>query len=184
MEIEELLVVEGKNDAQVLRRALGAVEVLWTEGFGLTAEKLAYIKKAAAQRGVIVCTDPDHAGESIRARLDRQVPGLKHVYLPRREALNAEGTDIGWENASLDAVRAAFALVRTTRGSAAALPGAVTMQDLIDLGLAGAAGAAAKRRELGARLGIGECNAKQFLQRLRRFDLERDFLQREMQFLR
>jgi 5S rRNA maturation endonuclease (ribonuclease M5) len=31
LKIEELIVVEGKNDAHAVRKALGKVDVIWTE---------------------------------------------------------------------------------------------------------------------------------------------------------
>jgi hypothetical protein len=34
--IHELIVVEGKNYSHAVRRALGKVDVIWTEGYGLT----------------------------------------------------------------------------------------------------------------------------------------------------
>lgn len=82
--VEELIVVEGKNDAHAVRRALGNVDVLWTEGYGLTQEKLLYIAEMAKRRGVIVFTDPDSVGEQIRERIRRYVPEAKHVYLSKK----------------------------------------------------------------------------------------------------
>ncbi|MDR1604992.1 MAG: DUF4093 domain-containing protein [Gracilibacteraceae bacterium] len=176
--MRELIVVEGRGDAEVVRRALGDVEVLWTDGFGLTADKLAYIAGAAAEGGVIVCTDPDHAGETIRAKLERRIPNLRHVYLPQREARGRRG-DIGWENASVAAVRAAFARSRTEAEteaeaeSGAPLSPGLNATDLLELGLTGVPAARLRRQTIGRALGLGECNAKQFLRRAARFHLTR-----------
>lgn len=171
-----LIVAEGRGDAEAIRRALGDVEVLWTEGFGVTAAKLAYIAKAAAERGVVVCADPDHAGEMIRAKLDRHIPGLRHVYLPRREARDCRGRDIGWEYASPAAVRAAFGRLRPAPASALA-PDSLREADLLELGLTGCPAARERRRAAGQALGIGECNAKRFLARANRFRVTRQELE-------
>lgn len=77
--IKELIVVEGKNDAHAVRQALGEVDIIWTEGYGLTKKKLDYIEEMAKRNGVIVFTDPDTVGEQIRNRIRTQVPQGKSV---------------------------------------------------------------------------------------------------------
>jgi len=161
--IKELIIVEGKNDAQAVRRALGAVDVMWTEGFGLTDEKLEYIAKMAERQGVIVLTDPDTAGEQIRERIRRRVPGAKHVYLSKT-CTRANG-DIGVENAAPEEIRRAFAHIREGGREEIRFEYA----DLLKAGLVGQPASQARRRALGRILGLGDANAKQFLHRLNRF---------------
>lgn len=172
-----LIVVEGKNDAHAVRRALGKVDVLWTEGFGLTEEKLAYIAEMAERCGVVVCTDPDYAGKQIRERIERSVPNVKHVYLSLEIA--RKGDDIGLENVSSDEIRKAFAkilgedqdptLIFAETSADLASIEHIEMQDLIANGLVGQIRSSAKRALLGKILGIGDTNAKQFLFRVNRF---------------
>ncbi|MDR1322452.1 MAG: RNAse M5, partial [Gracilibacteraceae bacterium] len=152
--LNSLIVAEGRGDAEAIRRALGDVEVLWTEGFGVTEAKLAYIARAAAERGVVVCTDPDHAGEMIRAKLDRHIPGLRHVYLPRRAARDRRGRDIGWEYASPAAVRAAFGQSRPAPAQVPA-PDGLKAADLLELGLTGCAAAGGRPRATRPGVGVG-----------------------------
>ncbi|MDR1962042.1 MAG: DUF4093 domain-containing protein [Gracilibacteraceae bacterium] len=171
--MRELIVVEGRGDAEALRRALGDAEILWTEGFGLTAAKLAYIRRAAAERGVIICTDPDHAGEMIRAKLDRRVAGLRHVYLPQAAARNRRGDDIGWEYACPEAIRDAFRQIQLTPEQTGETPEPLEMTDLTKWGLAGSEASRKLRYATGRLLGLGECNAKQFLLRINRFQITR-----------
>ena len=99
--IKELIVVEGKNDAHVVRLALGDVDILWTEGYGLSKKKLDYIAEMANRQGVIVFTDPDTVGEQIRNRIRKYVPLAKHTYLTRKAA--TKQGDIGVENADSSA---------------------------------------------------------------------------------
>lgn len=169
--IDELIVVEGKNDAQAVRRALGSVDILWTEGYGLTREKLQYIKDMATRRGVIVLTDPDSVGEQIRERIRRIVPEAKHIYLSKRDARSKDNRDIGVENASPEDIRRAFQLIQEEHsGSEEPI---FSMADVVRTGLAGLPNSAEKRRAVGRILGLGDANAKQFLNRLNRFRITR-----------
>lgn len=169
--IEELIVVEGKNDAQAVRRALGAVDILWTEGYGLTRKKLQYIKEMAARRGVIVFTDPDSVGEQIRERIRRTVPEAKHVYLSKKDARSRDNRDIGVENATPEDIRRAFQFIQVEDNESE--DPVFEMDDLVRSGIAGLPDSAEKRRAVGRILGLGDANAKQFLHRLNRFRISR-----------
>lgn len=173
-QIEELIVVEGKNDAHAVRRALGKVDVIWTEGFGLTEEKLGYICEIAKKRGVIVCTDPDFAGQQIRNRLLKRIPEAANVYLSKDIAV--KGHDIGLENVQPEEIRKAFAKVLKPGPAQEKQPdhNRIIMQDLLTNGLAGNSGSAAKRAAMGKELGIGDTNAKQFLHRINRLETSRE----------
>ena len=58
--IREVIIVEGRYDKNVLSQVVDAV-ILTTEGFGVfrDKEKLAYFRRLAEKRGVILLTDPD-----------------------------------------------------------------------------------------------------------------------------
>lgn len=175
--IEELIVVEGKNDAHVVRRALGDVDILWTEGFGLTQEKLDYIVAMAERRGVIVFTDPDSVGEQIRERIRKAVPKAKHVYLAKKDARSADNRDIGVENASPEDICKAFKKIQKDlafSSESSRETSAFSMEDLLKAGLVGSANSAQYRLAVGRNLGIGDANAKQFLKRLNRFGISKE----------
>ena len=166
--IKELIVVEGKNDAHAVRQALGEVDIIWTEGYGLTKKKLEYIAEMANRQGVIVFTDPDTVGEQIRNRIRAYVPKAKHTYLTRKAA--TKQGDIGVENATPHEIRRAFAHIQQEQE----IPRETfTIEDLVSVGLAGATCAGEFRIALGRKLGIGDTNAKQFLHRLNRFGISR-----------
>ncbi|HBV86598.1 MAG TPA: ribonuclease M5 [Desulfosporosinus sp.] len=167
--IKELIVVEGKNDAHAVRLALGEVDVIWTDGYGLSKKKLDYIAEMAKRQGVIVFTDPDTVGEQIRNRIQAFVPQAKHVYLSRK--LATKQGDIGVENAALHEIRRAFAHIKQDQG----LPNEeYTIEDLLLLGLVGSERSNEYRLALGRKLGIGDSNGKQFLHRLNRFGVSRE----------
>lgn len=161
--IDEVIVVEGKKDAQAVRRALGEVNIIWTHGFGITAEQIIYLKRMAQERGVLVCTDPDRPGQLIRERIEKQVPNVRHVFVSKAKACSSRNKSIGIEHASDTAIQEAFARVRTTPRQS---DYHWNQQDLTDLGLNGHPRAAVQRRWLGQRLQIGDANAKQFVRRL------------------
>lgn len=167
--IKELIVVEGKNDAHTVRLALGKVDIIWTEGYGLTKKKLDYVAEMANRQGVIVFTDPDTVGEQIRNRIKAHVPQAKHVYLTRKAA--TKQGDIGVENAALAEIRRAFEHIQSEQET---LVENFTLQDLFLVGLVGSRQASEYRLALGHKLGIGDTNAKQFLHRLNRFGISRE----------
>lgn len=178
--IEELIVVEGKNDAHAIRKALGDVDIIWTEGFGLTEEKLELISEMAKRRGAIVCTDPDFVGRQIRDRISARVPNAKHVFVSRQVAVNKKGNDIGIENVSSENIRKAFKKILEESPLNISSEGdsldssAIEMRDLLDNGLIGQEGSVAKRYALGKILGVGDNNAKQFLYRINRFKISKE----------
>lgn len=167
--IKELIVVEGKNDAHAVRLALGEVDVIWTEGYGLTKKKLDYIAEMATRQGVIIFTDPDTVGEQIRKRIQAYVPEAKHTYLTRKAA--TKQGDIGVENATPQEIRRAFAHIQQEQRDSSEN---FTIEDLFLVGLVGTRQASEYRLALGRKLGIGDTNAKQFLHRLNRFGISRE----------
>ena len=66
--LKEVLVVEGKMDTVAVKKAVDA-ETIETGGFTLAPYTLAAIEVAYKKRGIIILTDPDGAGERIRAFL-------------------------------------------------------------------------------------------------------------------
>ena len=109
MLIKEVIVVEGKSDYTYLKSFLDA-DIITTNGSEISLQTLDLIKKANKERGVIIFTDPDFAGEKIRKKIAAEVPGCKHAFLPREEA--KKDGDIGIENATPESIRKALEKVR------------------------------------------------------------------------
>ncbi len=193
--IKEVIVVEGRDDEAAVLRAADAATIA-THGYGIRQETLALIEKAYKRQGIIIFTDPDHAGETIRKRLAGLFPEAKHAFLARGEA--TKDGDIGIENASPAAILAALSSARSEIAGAkrpietetAAVTGSsqetgpsvsrTTAFDagiLDELGLTGSPGSTERRAALGSLLGIGECNASQFIKRLNRFGISREELE-------
>jgi ribonuclease M5 len=166
--IKEIIVVEGKDDTTAIKRAVEA-ETIETGGSAINKDIIKRIKLAQQRRGVIVLTDPDHAGERIRKIISSQVPGCKHAFLTQEEA-TSKG-DIGVENATADTIRKALANVRTDFEAADT---EISWEDLVAAGLMVHPQAASRRMAMGKKLGIGYCNGKQFYNRCRMFQITRD----------
>jgi len=166
--IKELIVVEGKNDAEIVKRAFPDADVMITHGWGLSKAQLKALITASQRRGVIILTDPDRAGEMIRRRLSGLLPNCRHAFIARDKAV--KNGKIGVEAAKVEDVYQALVKVRT-EGS---LHQEFEMDDLVDNGLTGTQDAAERRRRLGELLSIGYGNSKNFIKRLNALGVTRD----------
>ncbi|MEA4987389.1 MAG: ribonuclease M5 [Anaerovorax sp.] len=166
--IREVIVVEGRDDESAVKRAVEA-ETIATHGFGIRQSTFSLIEKAYQNTGIIIFTDPDHAGERIRKRLSEKFPNAKHAYLSKEEA--KKDGDIGIENASVENIREALKKVRCTSKKTESI---FSVQDLFEYGLAGAEDAALRRDYIGRKLGIGYGNTKVFLSRLNHYGITRE----------
>ena len=156
--IREVIIVEGRYDKNTLCQVVDAV-ILTTDGFGVfrDKEKLAYFRRLAEKRGVILLTDPDGAGFVIRNYLKGALPPtqVKQAYVPdvmgkeRRKRKGGKEGKLGVEgmspNVLLEALRrcgATFEGKENARQSAG-----LTRADLMDKGLIGP-GSAQRRAEI------------------------------------
>ena len=85
LKVTEAVIVEGKYDKIKLSNLLDAL-IIETNGFSVYKDKkkLAFIKKLANERGLIVITDSDHSGFQIRNYLSSIISKdkIKHIYIP------------------------------------------------------------------------------------------------------
>ena len=207
MKIEQIIVAEGRDDEAAILRAVDA-SVITTHGYGISEAAFALMDKAYREKGIIVFTDPDHAGAGIRNAVTKRFPEALQAYLTRGEAEKAG--DIGIENASPEDIRRALTRAlssgRSGKPAAEEAPGAsdnlqstagssdhpqgaaeaserpqgspLTRELLAELGLAGGEGSMARREAAGAALGIGGGNANAFLKKLKAFSISEEELRR------
>ncbi|MBQ8858601.1 MAG: DUF4093 domain-containing protein [Clostridia bacterium] len=162
LKIDRPIIVEGKYDKITLSSVLDA-NIIPTGGFSIfkTKEKLALIRRLGEEKGVIVLTDSDGAGQLIRAHLSSALPKDKiiHLYTPRIEGKerrkktpSKEGV-LGVEGMEAARLRDLFAPFAV---DAAAKPRghAVEKRDFYADGLSGGEGAAARREALAASLAL------------------------------
>ena len=166
--IKEVIVVEVRDDIDAVGKAVDA-DIIATHGFGIAKETWDMLASAYEKRGLIIFTDPDHAGEGIRKRLTERFPEAKQAYLDRTSA--EKKGDIGIENAAPEDIRAALSKVHPCMSEGEG-PG-YTNEDMKAWGLVGTDDASSRREMLGKALGIGGANAKSFLKRLNGYRIER-----------
>ena len=169
MKIEEIIVVEGKDDTKRIKEAVEA-DTIGTNGSAINEATLQLIAHAQATRGVIVFTDPDYPGGKIRATIVERIPGVKHAFLRKDDAQSPKGGSLGIEHASPENIRAALKNVYTQRQVETS---DIDRKFLDEWHLIGHADSGRYRELLGDVLGIGHTNGKQLLKRLRMFQLER-----------
>ena len=144
--IEQTIVVEGRDDVSAVLAAVDA-NTVFTHGYGIRPETLELIRAAYERSGIVIFTDPDHAGRKIRERLTALFPEAKQAHLTSEQA--EKDGDIGIENASPeDIIRALAAAGCTVSGEGTCIASRkktgdpASMEDLIALGLAGGEGSA------------------------------------------
>lgn len=174
--IKEVIVVEGRDDIDAVQKAVNA-DIIATHGYGISKATIDRIENAYKTRGIIILTDPDHAGNKIRQRLTELFPDALQAYISKSEAKDKTGADIGVENASPDVIaRAIEAAGRTFTEQHSEF----TEKDMMYYGLAAGEGSRELRDALGRKLGIGYANSKGFLKRLNNYGIKRNDLERSI----
>ncbi|MGL4392665.1 MAG: ribonuclease M5 [Fusobacteriaceae bacterium] len=169
--IKEIIVVEGRDDISAIKNAVDA-EVISVQGFSAKKEGgLDKLEKAYENNGLIIFTDPDHAGEQIRKAINKKFPNSKNAYISQDEGKKLK--DIGVENANPEAI------IRALENAKVDLlenknENIFDMNDLIDNGLVGTKFSVKLRELFGAELSIGYSNAKQLLSKLNRYNISRE----------
>lgn len=176
--IEEIIVVEGKDDTRRIQEVVLA-DTIETIGSAINEEILTRIAHAQETRGVIVFTDPDFSGEKIRKTIMEVVPDVKHAFLPRSQAVpQKRGNSLGVEHASDQAILQALKKVMTPVSDQTTSE--ISRQLLMDYGLIAGSQAKEKREKLGDELRIGYTNGKQLEKRLRMFRISEDEFRQAM----
>ena len=158
--IREVIVVEGRYDKNTLSQIVDAT-VVTLGGFAVfnDREKVAFLRRLAEERGLIVLTDSDGAGFVIRNYLKGALPQdqVKHAYVPdlfgkekRKRKPGKEGK-LGVEGMRPEvlenALRRAGATILEGETQKAGSP-PLTKADLFACGLSGGEGSREKRQAL------------------------------------
>ena len=171
IKIQEVIVVEGKDDTANLKRFY-EVDTYETRGSAISDDDLERIEKLHDLRGVIVFTDPDYNGERIRKIIMQAIPTVKNAFLQRDEARpqsKTKGRSLGIEHASFEDLEKALAGVRGYYDDEHNFD--ITKSDLMRLGLRMGSDSRKRREYMGEKLRIGYCNGKQLLKRLNLFGI-------------
>lgn len=165
IKIKEAILVEGKYDKNTLSQIVDAT-IFESSGFGIfnNQEQLQLLRRVAQSRGLIVFTDSDGAGFVIRNHIKSAIPArhLKHAYIPdicgkeRRKSTPGKEGLLGVEGMTREVI------VEALRRAGATFEqecnhqryGGITKQDMMALGLSGAANSAQLRQKLTEKLGF------------------------------
>ena len=159
--IKEVIVVEGRYDKNTLSQIVDAT-VVTVGGFSVfnDKEKLAFLRRLANERGLIVLTDSDGAGFVIRNHLKGALPKdkVKQAYIPdvmgkeRRKRHAGKEGKLGVEGMKpdvlLETLRKAGATFLDEEADAPVQKEPLTKADLFELGLTGGTDSAEKRQAL------------------------------------
>lgn len=173
--IKEVIIVEGRDDEQIVKRALEC-DVIMTHGYSYGKKFKEKLTSISQSRGIIIFTDPDYVGKRIRKDLSESIPNAKHAFLPRGKAL--KGDNIGVENATVEDVRAAIEAAKPEYEEYKEI---YTNSDMIKYGLIGEPDSKQKRMKLAAILKIDYGNSKNFLKSLNSFRIDREKLERALE---
>ena len=166
IKIKEAIVVEGRYDKNTLSQIVDA-PIIETSGFGIMNDKtqLAFLRRVANARGLIIFTDSDGAGFVIRNFLRGAIPAeqIKHAYIPdiagkesRKRTAGKEGK-LGVEGMTPDVIISCLRRAgATVEGEAEVVSKGITKQDMMALGLSGGPDSSAKRQELMKKLDLPE----------------------------
>ncbi len=165
--VREVIVVEGRYDKNALSQVVDAT-ILETKGFGIFKDKAmaAFLRRLAAERGIILLTDSDGAGFVIRSHLRGILPPgqVKHAYIPdvpgkeRRKRQPGKEGKLGVEGMSPAVLLQALERAGATFEDAEAISRSgppITKADLMTCGLAGP-GSVARREALLKQLDLPE----------------------------
>lgn len=165
IKLTRAVITEGKYDKIKLSAFLDAL-IVTTEGFGIfkDAEKKAYIKKLAAERGLLIITDSDSAGFLIRNYLKSFIDDslILNAYIPqvagkeRRKAVPSKEGTLGVEGLSAEIITQALAKCGAldNQAKAAERSSLYTAADLYNLGLAGREDSGERKKSFAELLGL------------------------------
>ena len=128
--IKEVIVVEGKDDISAVKNAVDA-EVFQVNGHAVRKNKsIEILKLAYENKGLIILTDPDYAGEKIRKYLCKHFLNAKNAYISCIS--RTKDGDIGVENASPEDIITALKKTRFSLNNSENIFNLDLMIDYID----------------------------------------------------
>lgn len=170
MKIRETIVVEGRHDQARLESILEA-NIVVTHGNRISQKTLLHLKECHQKEGIIIFTDPDHPGKTLRTKILSVIPDAKQAFLSAKDARHNH--KVGIEHASTDVLLEALSHVSTPVDTLSDL----SMKDLVELELMGLPDSSTKRNALALKLHLEEGNAKHFLKQCCHFGYTRKDLE-------
>ena len=165
--IKELIVVEGKHDADKLHRLFDC-DVVCTGGLSMAESTMEMVRSAGKKQGVIILTDSDSAGETIRKKLLELVPNAAVAIIPKKRSIGKR--NVGVEFADDEAVREALKERITLDNRTETL----SWQEYCRMDIIGNK---ALREKICEYFRVGVCNNKTLFKRLNMLGIDKNRLQ-------
>lgn len=163
IKLKQAVVVEGKYDKIKLSSILDAT-IIETNGFRIfkDKDKIALLTELAKRTGLVVLTDSDTAGFTIRNHIKNCVRGGKiyHAYIPeilgkeKRKTVGSKAGTLGVEGVPVDIIIAALEKAGVHAEPSGGRTHQITKSDLYQDGLSGTAGSHQMRIKLLKKLGL------------------------------
>lgn len=170
IKINEIIVVEGKDDVTAVKRVIDA-HIIALNGFsGMSSGTIQRLMELSRENDLILLTDPDFAGKKIRQKISEHIPAIRHAFISRKDAIKNE--NIGVENANDKAIMEALEnlISKKKKGEGEYV---FTVADLLESNLCSGRNARQRRAVLGDYLKIGYYNSKQLLNALNSFSISK-----------
>lgn len=156
MKINEVIIVEGKTDTQLLQSFL-EVDTIETGGSAINNKTLEYIKTVSETRDIIIMTDPDFPGKQIRDKISALVPNCKHAFVDKKKAIKNNKVGIA-ETSKIDILEALENVVTFNENS-----NSISWSEFLTLGIIGNK---QKRLQVYEHFHLGYGNVKTLYKRL------------------
>ena len=161
--LNSILVVEGKEDASYLSNYI-ASEIVVVNGFELNDNLISYLKN----KKVIVLTDPDEAGKTIRKQLNDKLNNVDNVEIDIAKC--SRGHKNGVAECEIDEIMDKLSPFFVEKFPSESL---ITSSDLYSLGISNNK---QLREYVCKKMNLGNCNNKRLLKRIRSNNVELDLL--------
>lgn len=170
-EYDCVFVVEGRHDAIRLKNLVKA-EVFVTDGLNVPEDLLATLKELSKSKEIVVFTDPDSPGNRIRQKIAQEIPGVRHAFVSKEDALGKH--KVGVEHATDETILEALEHITPSKMKEDTL----TYGEYLRLGLTGDRGSRERRLKLSKVLHIGYADAKVFFRYLNLIGVSAEDLER------
>lgn len=164
IKIDEIVVVEGKDDITNLSRVIDATFFKLNGYNGLSDKKIKVLQELSKNNNILLITDPDFMGKKIRDKINRKITqNIVNLHIPRNESTSING-NVGIENANDESIIKIFKNYLENRDILKTNGEYIyTVNDLLEKNLIGDKNSRIKRELLGDVLNIGYYNSKSLL---------------------
>ena len=177
IKLDEIIIVEGKNDLSHLKSIVEA-EIVVSGGTSMNQDFWSLLNfYSKSGKDFIVMVDPDSQGEKIRQSISKVYPSAKHIFIHANDARS--NNKVGIEHANKKVIEEALKNIRSFSNRT----NKINYVDLTNLKLTGDVHSRNLRDKLTKKLGIGYCNAKTLLNRLNGIGIDLEVLKKTVEGL-